>query len=160
MFVPRIVARPPTSAVVGRKITPARLAAAVLFKLASLTRELRPTVCAAAETLSLSVWVVFVFPAARDVRPGAGAVPDPPVTTRDIVAARDAVVGADTTAEVDSVPVDATGRRDATVVRADVDVCSVELVTVFSAALVRPVGKAREIVTASSATLGKIPNRI
>ena len=50
MSVPAIFARPPTSAVDGRKTTPARRKLGSLLILASDTRELRPTVLTASSS--------------------------------------------------------------------------------------------------------------
>ena len=70
--VPAIWARPPTSAVVGRKTTPARRTAGLLFILAASVRALRPTV---------------FTPASNPVR--ALPVVSDPADTRDAALPRD-----------------------------------------------------------------------
>lgn len=65
MLVLPIVARPPTSAVVGRNETPARRTIGLLFMLAALTRALRPTVSVAVVKLSRAD-VVVMAPAERE----------------------------------------------------------------------------------------------
>lgn len=60
------MARPPTSAVDGRSVTPARRTAGLLFILAASTRALRPTVLTVASRFSRAVFVC-VGVLARDV---------------------------------------------------------------------------------------------
>ena len=66
--VPAIVARPPTSAVDGRSVNPARRTVGLLLILADSTRAFRPTVFTVAFKLSRAVFVC-VAPAARDTLP-------------------------------------------------------------------------------------------
>ena len=91
-----MVARPPTSAVLGRSDRPARRTAGVLFILAADTREFRPTVWTASLNLSWGVPPVSVAPRAA--------------------AARDAVTDVDCMV-VSRVAVDETTARDGTAVR-------------------------------------------
>ena len=67
--VPAIVARPPTSAVDGRSVNPARRTAGLLFILAASTRELRPTVLTVASRFSRAVFVCTWAEPTRDAAP-------------------------------------------------------------------------------------------
>lgn len=69
--VPAIFARPPTSAVDGRNVSPKRRTAGLLFILAASTRELRPLVLTAA---SNPVRDVVTLPFALDARAAAVAL--------------------------------------------------------------------------------------
>ena len=184
-----MVARPPTSAVVGRNVTPARRADAVLLMLAASTRALRPTVLTAAFNFSRTLWPVAVLPAARDdatdraddvpalavvprvdvdvemVRDGVTDAPDAAATVVDATLADvDTVVG--TTAERDTTPdserVDGTPRA-AVVVAARPVTDDVDDDGVAASDATSPDftadGKIRETVTVSSATPGPMPSK-
>ena len=103
--VPPIVARPPTSAVDGRRLNPARRIVGLLFMLAAWTRALRPTVLTAASRLSRAVDAVTA-PAERDTVP--------PVRTADVPRDDDAPASVATTREpTRTVPAASVAVRDA-----------------------------------------------